>query len=198
MMAARTRKKNLFQNQWVIGAIIFIVALLVRYIGLKFGFPLLVHPDEGFIINNVRGMSVTKTLDPGTYLYPGFVSFYTKLFVLELLSWLKFGANYGLVYWKDLYTYYVVARLLTAIQGALIPVVAWMIGRKFKNLNFSWFAAILVHLLSTLCFTFSLRDSRHPTDIIHHAGTALLPQLFEYREKNMADIGMPDGCSVSS
>lgn len=32
---------------------------------------------------------------------------------------------------------------MTAIQGALIPVVAWFIGRKIKTINFSWSAAVL-------------------------------------------------------
>ena len=122
---------------------IFLIALAFRYIGLKFSYPLFTHPDEGFIMNALPAMSTNHTLDPGTYVYPGYISFYSKFVVLNLLSLNKFGENFGWVYWKDPYFFYTVSRLMTAVQGALIPVVAWFIARRFKQINFSWAAALL-------------------------------------------------------
>lgn len=124
--------------------IIFLIALIVRYIGLKFGFPLFTHPDEGYLMNALRDMSFNNTLDPGTYVYPAFPSFYSKFLFINMLSFKKFGGNYGWFYWRDPFFFYSASRLMTAIQGALIPVVAWFVGRKFKQINFSWPAAVLL------------------------------------------------------
>lgn len=126
-----------------VAIIIFFIALIVRYIGLKFGFPLFTHPDEGYLMNAVRDMSFNQTLDPGTYVYPAFPSFYSKFLFLNIFSFLKFGGNYGWFYWRDPFFFYFASRLMTAIQGALLPVVAWFIGRKFKQIDFSWPAAVL-------------------------------------------------------
>jgi len=126
-----------------IALIIFLIALIVRYVGLKFGFPLLTHPDETYLMGPLIRMSLNHTLDPSTYIYPALPSFYSKHFVMKLLSQMEFGKPYSAVYWMDPFLFFFVSRLMTAIQGALLPVVAWFIGRKFKQVNFSWIAAVL-------------------------------------------------------
>jgi len=82
-------------------------------------------------------------LDSGKYGYPSFPSFYSKYLFLNLISDLKFGTNYGVAYSQDVNFFYYYTRLLTAIQGALIPVVAWLIGKQFKKFDFSLPAAFL-------------------------------------------------------
>lgn len=122
---------------------IFSLALVLRYIGLKFGFPLFTHPDEGYLMNAVREMSLSRTSDPGTYVYPAYPSFYSRFLLAQNLSLRKFGGDYGHFYWRDPYLFIFSSRLLTAIQGALLPVIAWFIGRKFKGFNFALPAAAL-------------------------------------------------------
>ena len=122
---------------------IFDIALILRMVGLKFGFPLLTHPDEAYLMGTLRGMSADHTLNTGTYIYPAFPSLYVKLFVLNRLSFQKFGEVYGQVFWQDPFFFYYFSRLITAVYGALLPVVAWFIGRKYKKIDFSWLAAIL-------------------------------------------------------
>lgn len=137
--AARlTDWKNFF-----IPLIIFLVAISIRLIGLKFDFPLFTHPDENFLMSPLREMSVEHTLDPGTYVYPAFPSFYSNLFVMNILSLLKFRMNYGWGHWQNPYFFFTAARLMTALQGALIPVVAFLVGKKFKNLPFAFVSALL-------------------------------------------------------
>ena len=130
--------KNFF-----IPLIIFILALSIRIIGLKFDFPLFTHPDENFLMSPLIQMSAKQTLDPGTYVYPAFPSFYTNYFLINGLSHLKFGVDYSSVYWKDPFLFFTAARWMTAIQGALIPVVAFLIGKKLKNLPFAFASALL-------------------------------------------------------
>ncbi len=160
--AAIPTLKNESLKIFGIAVIIFLIALAVRYIGLKFDLPYYTHPDEIYIMSPLRTMSLNRTLDPGTYGYPAFPSFYSRYLVLNLISHIKFGMNYGEVYWRDPSLFYLASRFITAIHGALIPVVAWFIGRKFKQVNFSWVAAVL--------FTF------YPAYILHsHYVTVDIP-----------------------
>ena len=130
--------KNFF-----IPLIIFVLALSIRIIGLKFDFPLFTHPDENFLMSPLIEMSAKQTLDPGTYVYPAFPSFYSNFFLMNILSFLKFGMNYSWVYWQDPFFFFTAARWMTAIQGALIPVIAFLIGKKFKNNPFAFASALL-------------------------------------------------------
>ncbi len=121
--------------------LVFLTALAVRCVGVKFAFPLFTHPDEGIIMHRLRDMSIKFSLDPGSYPYPAFPSYYSKFIVLNALSKLKFGVNYGYGYWQDPHLFFTVSRLMTAVQGALLPVLAWFIGRKYKQVSISWMAA---------------------------------------------------------
>ncbi|NLO71519.1 MAG: phospholipid carrier-dependent glycosyltransferase [Porphyromonadaceae bacterium] len=62
---------------------------------------------------------------------------------MNILSFLKFGMNYSWVYWQDPFFFFTAARWMTAIQGALIPVIAFLIGKKFKNNPFAFASALL-------------------------------------------------------
>lgn len=138
-LSAKSKNWNVFLSALTV----FFVALIVRYIGLKFGFPLFTHPDEGYLMNAVRDISLYRTLDPGTYVYPAFPSFYSKFLFINTLSVIRFGGNYGWLCRQDPFFFYYASRLMTAVQGALLSVVAWFIGRKYKKIDFSWLAAVL-------------------------------------------------------
>ena len=139
-------KMNKRSEKWKVFFIalgIFFVALVVRLVGLKYGFPLFTHPDEGYLMGTLRYMSAAKGLNPGTYIYPAFPSLYSRYFVINGLSIYKLGGDYALFYGQALFSFYYVSRLMTAVQGALLAVVAWFIGRSYKKFDFSWPAAVL-------------------------------------------------------
>lgn len=147
---------------FLIPLIIFILALSIRIIGLKFDFPLFTHPDENYLMSPLREMSTKQTLDPGLYVYPALPTSYFNLFLMNGLSFQKFGVDYGTAYWRDPFLFFTAARWMTALQGALIPVVAFLIGKKFKNLPFAFASALL--------FTF------YPPHVLHsHYITADIP-----------------------
>ena len=140
-------------RSWLIPTTIFLIALSVRIIGLKFGFPLLTHHDEQYIINPLVEMSKKHTLDSGLYNRPNQI-LYTVLFgYLNLISKLLFNKNFGWAFDADPLFFYFHARLVIAFFGALIPVIAWKIGKLFKGVDFSLPAAILT------CF--------YPSYIVH-------------------------------
>ena len=131
------------RNVWLIPLAIFLIALSVRVIGLKFSFPLLTHHDEQYIINPLIDISKNHSLYPGNYNRPNQV-LYTVLFgYLNLLSKLLFQKNFGWAYEENLLFFYFQARLVVAFFGALLPVLAWKIGKLIKRVDFSLPAAVL-------------------------------------------------------
>lgn len=136
-------KSKIFNNAWLIPLAIFIIALVIRLIGLKFSFPLLTHHDERLIIDPLIEMSKNKTLDSGHYNRPNQV-LYTILFTyLNMISKLLFHKNFGWAYIENPLFFYFQARLILAIIGSIIPVLAWKIGKSVKWIDFSLPAAIL-------------------------------------------------------
>lgn len=134
---------KLHRNIWLIPLAIFLIALMVRVIGLKFSFPLLTHHDEKALIDPLIEMSKNHTLDSGDYRRPNQV-LYTVLFgYLNLLSKLLFHKNFGWAYEENTLFFYLQARLVVAFFGATIPVLAWKIGKLIKGVDFSLPAAVL-------------------------------------------------------
>ena len=132
--------------------LIFTGSLLIRMIGLDHGFPLLTHPDESAILNPVVMMTETKTLNPGDFIRPDQILYFLNYFFLNILSFLRFGANIAITFQDNELFFYYYARFLIAIFGALIPVVAYLIGKQFKRefgyisaLVFVFFPSYIVH-----------------------------------------------------
>ncbi len=169
------------RSDWLIPLAIFLIALLVRVIGLKFSFPLLTHHDERFIIDPLIEMSKNHTLDSGFYARPN-QFLYTSLFgYLNLLSKIFFNKNFGWAYSEDPLFFYFHARLLVAVLGATVPVLAWKIGKLFKAADFSLSAAFLT------CFYPSyIIHSHYITGDILNTALSLLVILFclLYLQKN--------------
>ena len=128
---------------WLIPLAIFLIALSVRVIGLKFSFPLLTHHDEKAMIDPLITMSRNHTLDSGDYRRPNQV-LYTVLFgYLNLLSKMLFHKNFGWAYEENPLFFYFHARLAVAFFGAFVPVLAWKIGKLINGVDFSLPAAFL-------------------------------------------------------
>lgn len=143
MQAHAQRQEKAPSYSWLILIAIYLIALLVRVIGLKFSFPLLTHHDEKFIIDPLVEMSRNHTLDSGQYARPDQFLYSVLFGYLNLLSKILFHKNFGWAYADDPLFFYFHARLVIAIFGSLIPVLAWKIGGLFKGVNFSLAAAFL-------------------------------------------------------
>jgi len=165
--------KKACSYSWLIPLAIFLVSLSVRVIGLKFSFPLLTHHDERFIIDPLIEMSKNHTLDSGFYARPN-QFLYTSLFgYLNLLSKILFHKNFGWAYSEDPLFFYFHARLLVAVLGATVPVLAWRIGKLFKETDFSLPAAFL-----TCFFPPFIENSHYITGDILNTALSLAIILF--------------------
>ena len=173
MEGTTQRQKSKITYSWLIPLAIYLVALAVRAIGLRFSFPLLTHHDERFIIDPLIEMSRNHTLDSGFYARPNQFLYSTLFGYLNLLSKVFFHKNFGWAYSENPLFFYFHARLLVAIFGATVPVLAWKIGNLFKTADFSLPAAFL-----TCFFPPYVMHSHYITGDILNTALSLLIILF--------------------
>ena len=162
-LVSRTKKYRMISNKLnkssthhrkeiIVLLLIFAGSLLIRMIGLNHGFPLLTHPDESAIINPVVMMTEKKILNPGDFIRPDQILYFLNYFYLNALSFLHFGENIAVTFQENELFFYYYARLLIAMMGALIPVIAYLISKQFNRklafisaLVFAFFPAYFVH-----------------------------------------------------
>lgn len=123
--------------------LIVILGFLIRLTGIKFGYPLLTHPDEPAIINPVVNMTVNRTLDPGSANRPDLFLIDFNFIFLNIVSLLKFGGFLGETFGKFPLYFYFAARAVIVVIGSLLPILAWKIGKEGK-IDFSFPAAIFL------------------------------------------------------
>lgn len=133
---------------------IFTVSMLIRVIGVKHGFPLLTHPDEGFSLDPVLHMTRNHTLNTGYFNRPDQILSVINFFYLNAMSYLRFGDNFAVTFPLHQLNFYHYARLLISLLGSLIPIVAYKIGKEFKPnfavpaaLFFAFFPSYVLHSL---------------------------------------------------
>lgn len=112
--------------------VIFAISFLIRYIGVKQGFPLLTRHDEKDIIDPVFHMSQNLTLNPGNFKRPNQILYIMNFIYLNVMSYLRYGEGFAARLMQHEFQFYYYARLLIAFMGSLIPIVAYQIGKLFK------------------------------------------------------------------
>ena len=154
---------------------IFGGSLMIRWIGLKHGFPLLTQADEDWIMDPLVRMTTDKTLFSGNFNRPGMILYKILLIYLNMISRLSYGKNLAEAFDNHYLNFYFFARILISVLGSLIPVIAYKIGKLFKQsyaipaaLVFTFFPSYVMHslyitndisltLFSLLVIYFSLR-----------------------------------------
>jgi hypothetical protein len=137
-----SHRRPLQSWQWLFLILIFASSLLVRRVGLSFGAPLFTHPDEqNILIPVVESVRLGKNVY--NYAHPTQVSFRLNKVLLNTYSQLHNGFDLAEWYDRDLYGVYLGSRSITMVAGALLPILAFFIGRRFKP-DFSLPSAILV------------------------------------------------------
>ncbi len=125
--------KKIDRKELALLSFIFFISFLIRSTGLKYGFPLLTHPDEFISIDPVVAMTKNHTLYPGVFYRPHQVTYFFYFIFLNVISYLRFGQNLAAAFPKYTLNFYFYARIGVAVVGSLIPVLAYKIGKLFKN-----------------------------------------------------------------
>jgi hypothetical protein len=134
--------------------LIIVLALILRLVGIKHGFPFIYHPDEPTIIRSALG--VRFKLNPGhfdwphLYIYLNFVLY--KVFAafrdLAVSAGLKgtISSSFPLV-WNDNLIFYYLTRCFSAIFGALTVIPLYLTGKELFGKKAGIFSALTMAIL---------------------------------------------------
>lgn len=128
---------------------IFIIGTILRFYGIKFGFPGFFRPDEEYYVYTIFSMD-GGDLNPHFFYYPTF-HFYINLLVWRSYEMIHFFMKtydpmQGLHSFtgKNMQTMYLLGRSVSAVFGAITIFVTYLIGRKFYNPLVGIMAAIFI------------------------------------------------------
>ncbi len=114
------------------------IGSFLRFNGISWGYPYLLHPDEGFIVNRAISM-----VENGTFEAPGYE---TPGNIIKKVSSVAYKAFSSLYYHTSFFSsqidvtnraiYYIITRCISALFGSLTILLAYYIGRyKSKTLG---------------------------------------------------------------
>ena len=145
--------------------LIVIGGAAVRLIGLGWGLPMRLHPDEPVIVDGAIDMIRRHSFEPNYYFRPDHVEMELSDVAYYLYS-LFHGKSPLALFAQDQSPFYLLSRLITAVFGIGTIVLAYLIGRRFDR---------VVGLLAALLFAF------FPPLVLHaHYATPDVPLTFAY------------------
>jgi hypothetical protein len=110
----------------------FLIALFVRAWGADHG---IFHPDEGI---NSAAKALAGDLVPGHHFYPPFINYLNAIALLGLFAfgliagWWNDTGAFRDQYFADPTAFYVAARLMTALTGALMAPLFYLVARRLQ------------------------------------------------------------------
>lgn len=144
MLMGKTFSTQDARQRYILLCIICVPAFFIRFMGIRFGFPLLVHPDEPQLI--LRGMEIIKTgdLNPHFFNYP---SLYIYLQSIVYLIVQKLGVVfnvYSSIEEIPLITMVFWGRFLTVILSATTILVTYLIALNIFNSTVGIFSTLFI------------------------------------------------------
>lgn len=118
-------------------SIVFVVAIvagtILRVVGLTWGLPQKLHPDEWVIVNAAVDMAKRHSFEPMDFHRPDHIEI--KLSYLAYVAYAKLFAHQsvGAVFESDSGAFYAISRAITAVFGVVMIVLAYVIGKRFAR-----------------------------------------------------------------
>ncbi|MCW2764437.1 MAG: Dolichyl-phosphate-mannose-protein mannosyltransferase [Nocardioides sp.] len=122
-------RDRVWQARITLGVILLVAAAL-RVIGSRFGFPLLVHPDEKAIVDGVIDMARRNSFEPPWSLRPDHVEMKVDYLAFTAYAGPFRGMSVESAFAADPVPFYWIARLMTAAFGVATVVLAYLVGRR--------------------------------------------------------------------
>jgi len=141
----QTKSQRNFLFLFALG-VILIAAFILRYKAIKFGFPVITHPDEPVIYKSAVRMIKTRNLHPQTFLYPSFY-FYLQALLYKAVFFIGklrgVFQNFSDVSYLTLYFW---GRFLTVIMSTGTIFLTYLLGRRLFNQTTALLSALFVSL----------------------------------------------------
>lgn len=129
---------------------IFILAFLLRIVGVNHSLPFTFHPDEPSIVRSALGIRFNPNPDhfdwPHLYIYINF-------FVYMIFAWVRSGLELIklkpllLFLWDDSTIFYILTRSLTAIFGSLTVIPIYLASKTLFNKYAGYIAAFILAVM---------------------------------------------------
>ena len=142
-----------FKNNWQILAI-FLLAYLLRIIGVSHGYPYILNIDEPALVRSTQGLFFSRTIDHFDWphfnyyfnfiFYFAFVKFRAVLQILQLRPSLESPFP---VLWNDPFIFYVISRKLNALLGALTVFPVYLLAREIYSKKVAILTAFILALI---------------------------------------------------
>jgi len=141
----QTKSQRNFLILFALG-VILMAAFILRYKAIKFGFPIITHPDEPVIYRSATHMIKTRNLHPQTFLYPSFYFYLQALLYITVFFIGKLKGifqNFSDVSYITLYFW---GRFLTVIISTGTIFLTYLLGRRLFNQTTALLSALFVSL----------------------------------------------------
>jgi 4-amino-4-deoxy-L-arabinose transferase-like glycosyltransferase len=115
----------------LLGAIL-VVAFLLRFLGTRFGFPLLLHPDEPTVVQGAIDMARRNSFEPPYALRPDHVEMKLDYIAFAVFAIIK-GAPAEVLFAHDPVPFYWMGRLITASFGMASVFFAFLVGARVSR-----------------------------------------------------------------
>jgi asparagine N-glycosylation enzyme membrane subunit Stt3 len=140
-------KKFVVRHKYIL--LILLLALILRLIGIKHGFPYIFHPDEPALVRTALGMRFK--INPEHFDWPHLFT-YLNFFVygvfakgrdiLTAVGLRPFFSNLFPLMWNEHLIFYLISRIFAATVGALTVIPVYLVGKKLFNEKTGLFAAL--------------------------------------------------------
>ena len=110
--------------------VIILIAVIVRVIGSRFGFPLLVHPDEWAVVDAVANMAKRHSFEPPWSLRPDHVEMKVDYILFAGYADVYRNTSVAAAFAHSPIPFYWIARLATAAFGVATVGLAYLIGAR--------------------------------------------------------------------
>jgi hypothetical protein len=123
-----------FNSTFCLFLIILFTSFAFRVYKFDWQYPVFSHSDEPYIVNPVIKMLQSNTLyTQGLNGRPDHLGIYINSIIYDLSSLMVFQKPALLSFNENQTFFFLVSRILSAIWGSLVVVVAFFIGREFSN-----------------------------------------------------------------
>lgn len=145
-------------------AVAVLVGSALRFVGLTFGFPLRVHPDEWAIIDNAIDLAKRNSFEPTFVDRPDHFEIKLNFLVDSVYAWLRHGMSLVEAYTKHPLEFVFIGRGISAVFGVACIVLAYLIVRRVAP----WAGVVAAGLVAVF----------PPLVLNSHYATPESPQLF--------------------
>ncbi len=127
--------------------LILVLAFVLRFWGIWWGFPLFLHLDEQTVLSPAVTMTLTGDLNPHYFRYPSLYIYFIYLII-------KFCENFfSIDFTKNTATFYFICRLSTAILSTFTVYLVYRISRDFFSRRIALLSSLVFSVLFLSVYT---------------------------------------------